>query len=242
MSETILERAHAFFKNPERCRQEYREAWAIGKAVYDDRATQKAQAEADVEALQRGKKFVMDERDAFALALKDAREAVLTWKEFFESDRGGRGVSSFDRFCWFKGNLALARTSSPTALLEAHDKDRPEIICFCGSSRFISEMAVLMWEFEKEGKMSLGLHLLPQGYPGLKAHHQAEAEGIADKMDALHLKKIDISDRVFVVNIGGYIGDSTKREIAYAKKIGKPVSYLETAAALRPSNEAGKKT
>ena len=37
MSETILERAVSFFRNPERCRQDYLEAWHIGKAVYDDR-------------------------------------------------------------------------------------------------------------------------------------------------------------------------------------------------------------
>ena len=105
--------------------------------------------------------------------------------------------------------------------------ERPEIICLCGSSRFVQQMAVLMWDFEKEGKITLGLHLLPSWYEGVKSDHQAEAEGIADQMDELHLRKIDLADRVFVVNIDGYIGDSTRREIAYATEHDKPVLYLE---------------
>ena len=45
-------------------------------------------------------------------------------------------------------------------------------------------------------------------------------------MDELHLRKIDLADRVLVVNVGGYIGDSTKREIEYATATGKPIAYL----------------
>ncbi len=103
---------------------------------------------------------------------------------------------------------------------------KPRIVCFCGSSRFIAVMAILMWECEKLGKIALGLHFLPPDYPGIKAHHQAEAEGIAEAMDALHLKKIDMADEVFVVNVDGYIGESTRREIWYAEKLGKPIKYL----------------
>ena len=44
-------------------------------------------------------------------------------------------------------------------------------------------------------------------------------------LDALHLRKIDLADRILVVNPGGYIGESTSREIAYARAAGKPVSF-----------------
>lgn len=101
----------------------------------------------------------------------------------------------------------------------------PEIICLCGSSRFIDHMAVLAWEFEKRGAICLSLHLLPAWYTN-QADHQAEFEGIADRMDELHLRKIDLANKVVVVDVGGYIGDSTKREIAYAKATGKPVEFL----------------
>jgi len=73
----------------------------------------------------------------------------------------------------------------------------------------------------------LGLHLLPAWYEGGVEDHQAEAEGVAEKMDELHLRKIDLADKVLVVNINGYIGESTAREIVYAKAHAKPVAYVE---------------
>ena len=47
-------------------------------------------------------------------------------------------------------------------------------------------------------------------------------------LDRLHLQKIDLADEILVVNVGGYIGNSTKREIQYAKDTGKGVRYLES--------------
>jgi hypothetical protein len=44
-------------------------------------------------------------------------------------------------------------------------------------------------------------------------------------LDALHLRKIDLADRVLVVNPGGYVGESTRREIAYARATGKPITF-----------------
>jgi hypothetical protein len=104
---------------------------------------------------------------------------------------------------------------------------RPKIITLCGSSRFIDHMAVLAWELEKGGAIVLSLHLLPASYPGLHSDHQAEAEGVAEAMDALHLRKIDLADEVFVVNVGGYVGESTRKEIAYADRLNKPILWLE---------------
>jgi len=43
----------------------------------------------------------------------------------------------------------------------------------------------------------------------------------------LHKTKIDLSDAIFVVNVGGYIGESVKQEIEYAKENGKEIFYLE---------------
>jgi len=103
---------------------------------------------------------------------------------------------------------------------------KPKIICICGSSRFVAEMAILRWELEKGGNIiTLGLHLLPSLYINVK-DHAAEKEGIAEIMDELHLRKIDISDEVFIFNKDGYIGESTRREIEYATKLGKKLKYL----------------
>lgn len=46
-------------------------------------------------------------------------------------------------------------------------------------------------------------------------------------LGALHLRKIDLADRILVVNPGGYVGESTSREIAYAHATGKPVSFTD---------------
>ena len=46
-------------------------------------------------------------------------------------------------------------------------------------------------------------------------------------LDDMHKRKIDMADEIFVINKGGYIGASTKSEIEYATKTGKPVVFLE---------------
>lgn len=50
-----------------------------------------------------------------------------------------------------------------------------------------------------------------------------------EMLDVLHLRKIDLADRVLVVNPGGYVGESTSQEIAYARANGKPVSFTDPA-------------
>ena len=108
----------------------------------------------------------------------------------------------------------------------------PNVICLCGSSRFIDVMAVLAWQLEKQGNIVLSLHLLPRWYCGDVDDHIAEAEGVADSMDELHLRKIDMADEVIVVDVEGYVGDSTSREIQYAKDTATSLRYLSKEADL----------
>nr|WP_203611602.1 hypothetical protein [Streptomyces cyaneofuscatus] len=65
----------------------------------------------------------------------------------------------------------------------------------------------------------------------LSAEDREAGESISEEqktaLDALHLRKIDLADRVLVVNPGGHIGESTSREIAYARATGKPVSFTD---------------
>lgn len=122
-------------------------------------------------------------------------------------------------FARWEHNPSLSRDAPGTA---------PERVVICGSSRFIDLMAVAAWLIERdEGKIVMGLHLLPAWYPDVPAHHLAEAEGVAAAMDALHLRKIDLADEVFVVNKDGYIGSSTTNEIAYATSRGLPIRYYD---------------
>lgn len=98
--------------------------------------------------------------------------------------------------------------------------DRPEIVCICGSMRFVEEMRV-----ENRDLTFAGVIVLAPGEAGEASAEITEEQKTT--LDALHLRKIDLADRVLVVNPGGYIGDSTSREIAYARATGKPVSFTE---------------
>jgi len=105
-------------------------------------------------------------------------------------------------------------------------RGQPLIVCLCGSTRFIETFAIQQWELERAGNIVLGCTLLPRSYCPVDDHF-AEHTGCKDQCDELHLRKIDLADSVLVINVGGYIGESTLSEIAYARKTGKPVSYLE---------------
>lgn len=104
----------------------------------------------------------------------------------------------------------------------------PKIVCLCGSSRYADVMAVCAWIIEREEKaITMGLHLLPGWYGGdiPIPDHLAEHEGVAQAMDELHLKKIDLADEIFVVNRDDYIGESTNKEIQYAQKHDKTIRW-----------------
>ena len=99
-------------------------------------------------------------------------------------------------------------------------RDRPEVVCICGSARFAREM--------REANRDLtfaGIIVVAPGEagdaPGSISSEQKET------LDVLHLRKIDLADRVLVVNPGGYVGESTSKEIAYARANGKPVSFTD---------------
>lgn len=87
-------------------------------------------------------------------------------------------------------------------------------------------MAVCAWLLERdEGAIAMSLHLLPAWYPNCPDDHLAEHEGVAPAMDQLHLRKIDLSDEIFVVNCQHYVGSSTTNEVNYAKSKGKPIRW-----------------
>jgi hypothetical protein len=106
------------------------------------------------------------------------------------------------------------------------EKHGTRVIVMCGSSRFFEVMAVCAWLIERdETAITMGLHSLPAWYPTAAGDHLAEAEGCAERMDDLHLRKIDLADAVFVVDVGNYVGKSTRREINYAVAAGKDVRW-----------------
>lgn len=95
--------------------------------------------------------------------------------------------------------------------------NRPEIVCICGSARFVSEMRAASWELSCSGVIVVA----PSETDEAPTPEQKAV------LDDLHLRKIDLADRVLIINPDGYVGESTRREIAYAQSAGKPVTFTD---------------
>ena len=69
--------------------------------------------------------------------------------------------------------------------------------------------------------------MISVGLFGHSGDDEVWAEGTKTMLDDMHLRKIDMADEIYVINVGGYIGQSTRNEIAYAQSRGITVRYLE---------------
>ena len=99
-------------------------------------------------------------------------------------------------------------------------KDKYNVITLCGSIRFKNEFMKVQEELTLDGNIVF----TPNFFNNLKGEINAETKKMLDEM---HRQKIDMSKEIYVINCGGYIGESTKSEIEYAKANGKKISYLE---------------
>lgn len=104
-----------------------------------------------------------------------------------------------------------------------------KVITLCGSTRFKDEFLKVQKELTLQGNIVISVGLF--GHAGDFEVWENMNEGTLTKtkemLDDMHKRKIDMADEIFVINVGGYIGDSTKSEIEYAKEHGKIVRYLE---------------
>jgi hypothetical protein len=111
---------------------------------------------------------------------------------------------------------------------------RPTIVCLCGSSRFYDEFQQVNYDLTMAGEIVLSIGFYPhpnvQGGHGEGAGHDS-IEKIA--LDELHKRKIDLADYVYVLDVDGYVGKSTKSEIAYASRHSVPVRYLSQERSVR---------
>jgi dienelactone hydrolase len=97
---------------------------------------------------------------------------------------------------------------------------QPLVVTICGSTRFRAEIA------EANRVLTLAGHIVLA--PAVFAHDGDEiTDGQKVALDRLHFQKIDMSDAIYVVNVGGYIGESTRREIEYAQQQNKMIRFLE---------------
>ena len=103
---------------------------------------------------------------------------------------------------------------------------KAEIVTLCGSSKFKEAIMAENARLTMEGRLVISLGLF--GHTDLPAYNwDTDVGDLKTMLDALHAQKIAMADRVHVVNVGGYYGESTTREIAYARSLGKPITYME---------------
>ena len=106
---------------------------------------------------------------------------------------------------------------------------RYKVVTLCGSTRFKEEFMEAQKRLTLEGKIVISVGLF--GHSGDSEVWEGMDEGTLTRtkemLDDMHKRKIDMADEIFVINVGGYIGESTASEIAYAKAAGKAVSYRE---------------
>ena len=103
-----------------------------------------------------------------------------------------------------------------------------KVITLCGSTKFKDAFMREQKRLTLEGNIVLSLGLF--GHSGDNEVWENMGEDTITKtitmLDDMHRRKIDMSDEIFVINENGYIGSSTKSEIAYAEAQGKKVTYL----------------
>lgn len=106
---------------------------------------------------------------------------------------------------------------------------RYKVVTLCGSTRFKDEFMKAQKDLTLKGYIVISVGLF--GHSGDSEVWENMDEGTLTKtkemLDDMHKIKIDMADEIFVINVGGYVGDSTKSEIEYATKTGKKVNYLE---------------
>ncbi len=104
-----------------------------------------------------------------------------------------------------------------------------KVITLCGSTRFKDAFMEANKRLTLAGNIVISVGLF--GHAGDSEVWENMDEGTLTRtkemLDDMHKRKIDMADEIYVINVGGYIGDSTRSEIAYAKATGKGVRYLE---------------
>jgi hypothetical protein len=114
-------------------------------------------------------------------------------------------------------------------LLRKVRSEKPIVVCICGSTRFSRAWQDAGLQETLEGRIVLSIGSVTSSDEEL-----AKESGIVidrEMLDILHLFKIDLADEILVLNVGGYVGEATGREIEYAQRLGKPIRWWEPESA-----------
>jgi len=106
--------------------------------------------------------------------------------------------------------------------------ERPTIVTLCGSTKFKDVFLRAQCDETIAGKIVLTVGFFLHSDPdALGPLSEEELNSLKSKLDALHFQKIRMSDEILVLNVNGYVGESTGREIAYAYWLGKDIRWYE---------------
>ena len=97
-----------------------------------------------------------------------------------------------------------------------------KIVTLCGSTKFKDEFMAVQKQLTLDGYIVISVGLF-----GHSGDNEVWTEGTKEMLDDMHKRKIDMADEIFVINVDGYIGNSTRSEIEYAKSKGLPIRYLQ---------------
>lgn len=107
-------------------------------------------------------------------------------------------------------------------------EEMPRVVCLCGSTRFAAHMNEEAEKLTLSGAIVVRPEVVTYSR---ERDQQFVAPEVKEALDLLHLRKIDLADEVVVVTVDGYVGESTTREIEYARRTGKLVSFAEYGTA-----------
>ncbi len=114
--------------------------------------------------------------------------------------------------------------------IDHQSMQKPTVVCLCGSTRFSEAFQDANLKETLAGKIVLTIGCDIKGDDELFAQEfmtPDELENLKTQLEVLHFRKIDLADEVLILNINGYIGESTARELAYAQAMGKNIRFLE---------------
>ncbi|HUN56454.1 MAG TPA: hypothetical protein VMU29_14970 [Smithella sp.] len=106
------------------------------------------------------------------------------------------------------------------------ENKKPIVTTLCGSRRFSKAFIDADYHLTLAGHIVLSIGNAENELTEESKLNDLEKRKLKAFLDVLHFRKIDLSDEIFVLNVDGYIGESTEREIEYAKSTGKKVRYL----------------
>lgn len=157
-------------------------------------------------------------------ALEDARSEMSTFCRGFLCLRADlpreEALKTVENFRWL------------VASSFQNEGPRPKVVCLVGSSRFFVEFQRAAYLGELAGEIIIG----PGFTPDVAADKHGGNVGITPEqkiaVDVLYRHKIAMSDEVRVINVGGYVGESTKGDLVFARSLGKKISWLEPERAI----------